>query len=114
MILNFNFQSFYWYFFPFSFYSNGSGSREATTIKNWRGRTDTSGAGQENAPVPPTMNDKYVDLMALVLGHHNENSPANYEKVIIKSDQPSDESNPSLSDIMDVKIRWELSEPQTI
>lgn len=87
------------------FCSNGSGSREATTIKNWRGRSDTSGAGQENAPMPPTMNDKYVDLMALVLGHHNENSPANYEKVIIKSDQPLDETNPNLSDIMDVRIR---------
>lgn len=86
-------------------YSNGSGSREATTIKNGRVRADTSGPGPENAPVPPTMNDKYVDLMALVLGHRNDNSPVNYEKVIIKSDQPSDESNPTLRDVMDVKIR---------
>lgn len=87
-------------------YSNGSGSREATTIKNGRGRADTSGTGQENAPVPPTMNDKYVDLMALVLGHRSEKSPVNYEKVIIKSDQPSDDSNPTLADVMDVKLRW--------
>lgn len=87
------------------FSSNGSGSREATTIKNGRSRGDTSGTGQENAPIPPTMNDKYVDLMALVLGHRNENSPVNYEKVIIKSDQPSDDSNPSLGSIMDVKLR---------
>jgi hypothetical protein len=104
MILNFNFQYLHSCTFPISLFSNGSGSREATTIKNWRGRADTSGTGQENAPMPPTMNDKYVDLMALVLGH-SENSPVNYEKVIIKSDQPLDETNPSLSDIMDVRIR---------
>lgn len=50
------------------------------------------------------MNDKYVDLMALVLGHHSESSAVNYEKVIIKSEH--DDSNPSLADLMDVKFRW--------
>lgn len=45
--------------------SNGSGSKEATTIKHNRGRAETSGPGQEHVPMPPTMNDKYVDLMAL-------------------------------------------------
>lgn len=85
-------------------FSNGSGSREATTIKHSRGRAETSGPGQEHVPVPPTMNDKYVDLMALVLGHRSESSAVNYEKVIIKSES-SDDSNPSLADVMDVKLR---------
>jgi hypothetical protein len=49
------------------------------------------------------MNDKYVDLMALVLGHRSENSPVNHDKVIIKSE--SDDTNPSLADLMDVKLR---------
>lgn len=53
--------------------------------------------------MPPTMNDKYVDLMALILGHRSESSPINYEKVIIKSD--SDDSNPSLADLMELKLR---------
>lgn len=54
--------------------------------------------------MPPTMNDKYVDLMALVLGHRSESSAVNYEKVIIKSEH--DDANPSLADLMDVKFRW--------
>lgn len=83
--------------------SNGSGSREATTIKHTRGRAETSGPGQENAPMPPTMNDPYVDLMAIVLGHEKGSSHTNYEKVIIKSE--GDDSNPSLADLMDVKLR---------
>lgn len=83
-------------------FSNGSGSREATTIRHSRGRVETSGTGQA-PPVPPTMNDKYVDLMSLVLGHRSESSPVNYEKVIIKSE--GDDSNPSLADLMDVKLR---------
>lgn len=90
--------------FWFSLWSNGSGSREATTIKHSRGRVETSGSGQDHVPVPPTMNDKYVDLMALVLGHRSESSPVNYEKVIIKSE--GDDSNPNLADLMDVKLRW--------
>lgn len=53
--------------------------------------------------MPPTMNDKYVDLMALVLGHRSESSPVNYEKVIIKPE--GDDSNPNLADLMDVKLR---------
>jgi hypothetical protein len=53
--------------------------------------------------MPPTMNDKYVDLMALVLGHRSGSSPINHEKVIIK--QESDDSNPNLADLMDVKLR---------
>lgn len=89
------------FFDPFS---NGSGSKEATTIKHNRGRAETSGPGQEHVPMPPTMNDKYVDLMALILGHRSESSPINYEKVIIKSD--SDDSNPSLADLMELKLRW--------
>lgn len=64
---------------------------------------ETSGPGQAHVPVPPTMNDKYVDLMSLVLGHRSESNPFNYEKVIIKSE--GDDSNPSLADLMEVKLR---------
>lgn len=49
------------------------------------------------------MNDPYLDLMALVLGHSNSGSGVNHEKVIIKSD--NDEPNPSLADLMDVRLR---------
>lgn len=83
--------------------SNGSGSREATTIKHSRNRAETSGPGQDHVPIPPTMNDKYIDLMSLVLGHRNENSRLNFEKVIIKSE--NDDTNPSLADLMDVRLR---------
>lgn len=81
--------------------SNGSGSRELTTNKYSRSREDTS--KKPHVPVPPTMNDKYVDLMSLLLDHRSENDPANFEKVIIKS--ASDDNNPSLADLMDVKLR---------
>jgi hypothetical protein len=89
-------------------FRNGSGSREATTIKNLsnRGNSDFSSTDQhkEHVPVPPTMNDKYVDLMALLLGHIDSNTPANYDKVII-NEQHSDDLNPSMSDVLDVKLR---------
>ncbi|CRK88754.1 CLUMA_CG002627, isoform A [Clunio marinus] len=82
--------------------SNGSGSKEATTIRYNRGHVDTSGQGQETAPIPPTMNDKYVDLMGLVLGKRSGELTVNYEKVIVKSED--NDSNPSFADLMDVKI----------
>jgi hypothetical protein len=88
------------------FNSNGSGSKELTTIRNGRIRhIDTSGTVKESVPIPPTMNDKYIDLMALVLGrrHHSEKTLTGYEKVIIKTE--TDDSNPSLADIMDIKLR---------
>lgn len=85
-------------------YRNGSGSREATTIRPFvRGRGgDTSATGQERVPVPPTMNDKYIDLMAILLGHISDKTPASYEKVIIS--EPSDDLNPSIADMLDVKL----------
>lgn len=96
------------YTFSLSLYSNGSGSREATTIRPFfRGRGgDTSGTGQERVPVPPTMNDKYIDLMAILLGHISDKTPANYEKVIIM-EQP-DDLNPSMSEMLEIKLGWVL------
>jgi len=49
------------------------------------------------------MNDRYVDLMALVLGHRDDKTPANFDKVIIRTDY--DDLNPNLADVMDVKLR---------
>lgn len=87
--------------------SNGSGSKELTTIKNGiksRNIDASSGTGQESVPViPPTMNDIYADLMALVLGRRSDKTPTGFEKVIIKTEH--DDSNPSLADLMDVKLR---------
>lgn len=85
--------------------SNGSGSREVTTIKpQHHGRNEISSSGQERVPVPPTMNDKYVDLMAILLGHVDSKTPANYDKVIIKNDQ-TDDLNPSMEDMLEIKMR---------
>jgi hypothetical protein len=86
-------------------HSNGSGSREATTIRPYiRGRGgDTSATGQgERVPVPPTMNDKYIDLMAILLGHVSDKTPANYDKVIIM--EQNDDLNPSMSEMLEVKL----------
>lgn len=98
-------------FFNFHFslcviYRNGSGSREVTTLKpQHHGRSDISASGQQDrVPVPPTMNDKYVDLMALLLGHIDSKTPANFDKVIIKNDL-TDDLNPSMADILEIKMR---------
>lgn len=80
---------------------NGSGSTELTTVKRSRGHLDTS-ERDAHVPVPPTMNDKYIDLMSLVLGHRSKSNSVNYEKVIIRS--ASDDYNPSLADLMEVKL----------
>jgi RAB protein geranylgeranyltransferase component A len=77
-----------------------------TTIRNGRLRhfePSSHGKSKDNVPIPPTMNDKYIDLMALVLGHRSEKTPTGYEKVIIKTE--NDDSNPSLADVMDIKLR---------
>jgi len=88
-----------------AFYSNGSGSREVTTLKPpFNGRNDVSSSGQERVPVPPTMNDKYVDLMAILLGHVDSKTPANYDKVIIRNDI-ADDLNPSMGEMLEVKLR---------
>ena len=54
--------------------------------------------------MPPTMNDKYVDLMAILLGHVDSKTPANYDKVIIKNDI-TDDLNPSMGEMLEVKLR---------
>lgn len=90
--------------FFLSIYRNGSGSREVTTIKPpFNGRNDVSSSGQERAPVPPTMNDKYFDLMAILLGHIEKETPMNYDKVIIKNDI-TDDLNPSMGEMLEVKM----------
>lgn len=90
--------------FSYFINSNGSGSKELTTIRNGRLRHfEPSGTAKESVPIPPTMNDKYIDLMALVLGHRSEKTPSGFEKVIIKTER--DDSNPSLADLMDIKLR---------
>lgn len=86
--------------------SNGSGSKELTTIKNGKSRSmdASSGTAQDSVPViPPTMNDIYADLMALVLGRRSDKTPTGFDKVIIKTEH--DDSNPSLADLMDLKLR---------
>lgn len=86
-------------------YSNSSGSREATTIRpsiRGRGRDDTSLTGHERVPVPPTMNDKYIDLMAILLGHVSDKTPANYKKVIIM--EQTDDLNPSIGEMLEINL----------
>ncbi|CAG9807717.1 unnamed protein product [Chironomus riparius] len=82
---------------------NNSGSREVTTLKPpFNGRNDVSSSGQERVPVPPTMNDKYVDLISILLGHVDSKTPTNYDKVIIKNDI-TDDLNPSIGELLEVK-----------
>lgn len=83
--------------------SNSSGSKESTTVSHRRGHTDTSGAGQNNVPTPATQHDKFTDLTALVIEPKNRRNPASFEKIIVKSE--FDDLNPTLADMMDVKIR---------
>lgn len=65
---------------------------------------ETSATGQDHVPVPPTMNDKYIDLMAILLGHISDKTPANYDKVIIS--EPNDDLNPSMGELLDIKLGW--------
>ncbi|KAL7022778.1 hypothetical protein ACKWTF_012377 [Chironomus riparius] len=82
---------------------NNSGSREVTTLKPpFNGRNDVSSSGQQRVPVPPTMNDKYVDLISILLGHVDSETPTNYDKVIIKNDI-TDDLNPSIGELLEVK-----------
>lgn len=87
----------------FPFRSNSSGSKESTTVSHRRGHTETSGAGQNIVPTPATHHDKFADLTALVIEPKNRRNPASFEKVIVKSEL--DDLNPTLADMMDVKIR---------
>lgn len=67
---------------------------------------ESSAAGQQRYPVPPTpptMNDKYIDLMAILVGHIRDKTPANYDKVIIT--EQSDDLNPSMAELLDIKLR---------
>lgn len=50
------------------------------------------------------MNDKYIDLMAILLGHISDKTPANYDKVIIV-EQSDDLNNPSLGELLDIRLR---------
>lgn len=97
-MLYFNITFFYFYFSN----SNSSGSKETSTSIHHRGRTETSGvSGQEN-PTQPAIHDKYKDLTALVI-EPKSHIPALFEKVIVKSDV--DEINPTIGEMIDVKIR---------
>ena len=85
------------------FYSNSSGSKEATTVVLNRKRTDTTGTGHNTIPTKPVHHDKFADLMALAIEPKNRHNPASFEKVIVKTEY--DDLNPTLADLMDVKIR---------
>lgn len=50
------------------------------------------------------MNDKYIDLMAILLGHISDKTPANYDKVIIS--EPNDDLNPSMGELLDIRLGW--------
>lgn len=63
---------------------------------------DASATGQDRVPVPPTMNDKYIDLMAILLGHKTDKTPANYDKVIII--EQNDDLNPSMAELLDIRL----------
>lgn len=71
-----------------------------------RGRTDTSGPGQETVPTLPAQNDKFKDLIRLVVEPINRKlGPASFERVVVKSDVDEMEPNPTLSELLELKIR---------
>ncbi|XP_037030724.1 extracellular serine/threonine protein CG31145 isoform X2 [Bradysia coprophila] len=80
---------------------NSSGSREMSTVGHHRAHSDTSGPGQIYIPTKPPIHDKFKDLLALVIEPRDKHNPADFEKVIVKSE--SDNINPTLGDLMEMK-----------
>lgn len=71
-----------------------------------RGRTETTGKGQEPVPTSAAQHDKFKDLMALAIEPKRHRlGPQSFEKVIVKSDVDELEPNPTLGELLDVKIR---------
>lgn len=98
------------------FCSNSSGSKETSTAASGaggsapahsRGVVETSGPGHEKVPTMPAIHDKYTDLLRLVLEPRDSkefNDDAN--DVVIRSHQTMmDDNNPSLSELIGIKIR---------
>lgn len=98
--------------------SNSSGSKETSTAAasgaggsggsaHSRGVVETSGPGHDKAPTLPAIHDKYTDLLKLVLEPRDSkdfNEEAN--DVVIRNHQTlMDDNNPSLSELIGIKIR---------
>lgn len=75
-----------------------------STIGHHRTHSDTSGPGQIYIPTKPPIHDKFKDLLALIIEPRDKHNPADFEKVIVKSD--SDNTNPTLGDLMEMKPRY--------
>lgn len=87
-----------------TFCSNSSGSKETSTTASGNSgvgsgprSSDNNGmdTARDKGPTVPSIHDKYTDLMEIVIDTANG----------IRSDR-SDENNPSLSEMMDIKIRY--------
>lgn len=80
-------------------YSNSSGSKETSTTGSSKGGGGGSGVetsgGPNKAPTMPAVHDKYTDLMAVIVEMSKE--------IHVQSDRDTD--NPSLSEVMRMKIR---------
>lgn len=75
-----------------------------STIGHHRAHSDTSGPGQIYIPTKPPIHDKFKDLLALIIEPRDKHNPADFEKVIVKSD--SDNINPTLGELMEMKPRY--------
>ncbi|KAL7022766.1 hypothetical protein ACKWTF_012376 [Chironomus riparius] len=60
--------------------------------------------GSKHVKIPPTMNDKFADLLAIAQGRVDENSPKNHEKVVIHEKLNSE--NPTFAELTNFVFRW--------
>lgn len=97
-------------------YSNSSGSKETSTAASGaggsapahaRGVVETSGPGHDKAPTMPAIHDKYTDLLKLVLEpKDSKDIDEDANDVVIRNHQTlMDDNNPSLSELIGIKIR---------
>lgn len=59
--------------------------------------------GSKYVKIPPTMNDKFTDLLAIAQGRVDENSPKNHEKVVIHEKLSSE--NPTFAELTNFIFR---------
>lgn len=59
--------------------------------------------GSKHVKIPPTMNDKYADLMAIVQAR---SIPANYAKIIVNEELSK--VNPTLGETMGISLKYKI------
>lgn len=67
---------------------------------------ETNGPGYDKAPTVPAVHEPYTDLLKVVLEKENEDENEANDDVVIRNHQTvMDDNNPSLSELIGIKIR---------